>query len=287
MIKYIKYLIILFLFLFFSLSIIVAKDFQLDCIGDIKYSKYNFTDLRIPYNGLDGWCEIKAAIWIDDKNSISPYISIIPVYTSDDIFWWQRNIQLSVGLQWYPFPIQYKKLRSIRVFLLYGYRSFYDKPKDESPEYQDTQIGGDYYFDNLFNNSIFTYSVWSNISYRKTNFSLDDYKSPLWMGNIKIGPKFIVKNTINNPFLITDWTYVFNYPDRFWENFIRLGLGYQIFPFNSESTILPKILAKRLRFYIEYYYNVAWFGEKPQNKIKNYDIRFGMSFSTGGYYKEY
>ena len=72
---------------------------QFDCIGDIKYSKYNFTDLKSPYNGFDGWSEFKGTYWLDKEKSFAAYVSLLPAYSSDSLFWWQNNIQIGGGIQ--------------------------------------------------------------------------------------------------------------------------------------------------------------------------------------------
>jgi hypothetical protein len=75
---------------------------QFDMQGDIRYSQYNFTDIKNPYSGIDAWGEVKFAYWIDDNKSFAPFVSAIMSGTTEDEFWWQKNAQLNFGLQWYP-----------------------------------------------------------------------------------------------------------------------------------------------------------------------------------------
>lgn len=107
------------------------------------------------------------------------------------------------------------------------------------------------------------------------------------MGNIKIGPKTKKFNSIHSVYIMSDWTYVPNFPERFWENFIRIGIGYQIFPFHNHNYFLPLTFAKRARIYFEYVNNVAWLGNEPSKYISNCDFRIGFAFSTDGYFKEH
>ena len=178
-------------------------------------------------------------------------------------------------------------MRSIRFFGLLGYRNYYDKPKNTNPESSDFQLGFDYYLDNIFEETSFAYLVWSNLTFRRTNYAISDYKTILWMGNIKLGPKFDICTIINNPYFVFDWTSSPKYSSRFWENFLRIGFGYQIYPFKSQTNFFPRTLTKRTRLYFEYIFNNKWLKDEPTNNINTWDIRVGLAFSTGGYLKEY
>ncbi|MDL2124960.1 MAG: hypothetical protein LWX51_18225 [Deltaproteobacteria bacterium] len=292
----------------FILPVIVQADsgqsnLQFDLQGDAHYNRYNFTDIKKPYDGIDGWAELKTTYWIDNNKALSPYLSIIPSFTTESEFWWQRNFQIDVGFQWYPVETfvpkrkvhdkdQYEYLRNIRLFLLSAWREYYDEPKKADPEDTDFQIGMDYYYDNLdnrFDDKSFIAVVWTNAGFRKTNFSLKNYDAFLWTGNIKIGPRFKPAKTILLPYLVSDWTYVPKYDERWWENFLRVGAGtrwYPWFPKMKDDIGFFEDFLKRFNIYVEVLHNVAWFGDKPNNSVKETDFRIGLSFSTGGFFKK-
>jgi len=152
---------VLITLLIFNLPVLIyANDnlrnrFQPDFQGEAHYSRYNFTDIKKPYDGVDGFAESKLAYWLDDSKTISPYVSIIPSSTTESEFWWQKNVQMGLGLQFYPFikfgvADSMGDLRSIRFYALSAWQHYYDKPAGAEPEDEDIQIGLDYYYDSLF-----------------------------------------------------------------------------------------------------------------------------------------
>lgn len=282
----------------------IVSHFKFDLQGDVHYSRYNFTDIKNPYDGLDGWTELKFTYLTGKDKSFGVYASLGPSLTSEDEFWWQKNCQLSIGLQWYPIDIFYSKseqkngeptvedpfklLRSFRLYALYAMRGYYDKPDGQNPEDTDIQIGVDYYFDNLNNKTdkSFVSIIWTNAGYRKTNFSFDNYDAFLWSGNIKTGFALqIFNSSIVLPYVVVaDWTYSPTYNDRWWENFVRIGGGFKIYPFfrkyPDNDDDLFKNIYKRFNFYIEVLNNATWIGDEPISSIEETDYRVGISFST-------
>jgi len=276
---------------------------QIDLMGDSHYSHYNFTDLKDPYKGIDSWGEIKFAYWLNKNKYLSPYLSVIPVHTSEDEFWWQRNVSLAIGAQFYPVVFMndtewkgYDYLKSIRIFAMYEWREYYDEPEGGDPEDTDLQFGVDYYYDNLFDNmneirdefslKNITTLAWTNAGYRKTNFSIDDYEAFLWTGNLKVGFRFLIGNSYLLPYIVADWVYVPKYEDRWWENYLRIGPGIRWYPKVSEKYDFLNDLMRRFNLYFEVHHNVVWLGNEPLKDIEETDYRLGFSFSTGGFYKE-
>lgn len=284
-----------------------AVRFQFDLQGDSHWSRYNFTDIKIPYNGIDGWFELKLAYWLDSKKVISPYISVIPVITFVSNYWWQRNVQLSVGLQVYPFELftdgnsnisrnsnpKHKTgsfLRNLRLYFYYGWRIFYDKPDEEVVEDRDFQAGMDFYYDTLFRDTRFVFIAWTNAAYKDTNFSFAAYKTFQWVGNTKAGLKVSLRNSLVAPYVVTDWNYTPKYEERWLENFIRVGAGVRWYPKIDEAGGFFWDLVRRFHVYGEVLHNVAWLGDEPgitdPCSVKKIDFRIGFGFATGGYYRE-
>ena len=176
-------------------------------------------------------------------------------------------------------------MHAIRIFALGAWRYYYDKPEAEEPEDMDIQVGGDYYYDNLFAENRLISSIWSNAGFRKTNFSLEDYDAFLWMGNIKIGPGFKPGSSIVLPYGVTEWIFVPKYEERWWENFLRVGAGIRWYPRSDDETVgFIQDLVKRFHIYGEVLYNAAWLGDEPvADNVENTDFRIGFSFSTSGF----
>jgi len=275
-----------------------SKQLQFDLQGDAHYSRYNFTDIKKPYKGTDGWAELKLTLWLDEKRSFSPYLSIIPSFTTEDEFWWQDNIQSGVGFQWYP-VLTFRESKqkgffdNIRLFALYAGRKYYDKPNDAEPEENDLRFGLDYYYDNLFdekNNASFLDNVgmilWTNAGFRKTNFSNEQYKALLWTGNVKVGGNIKAYESILFPYVLADWCYVPKYQERWWENSFKVGAGIRIYPKTNNTGGFLNDFMKRFHVYIEVLQNADWLGDDPSAEVEETDFRIGLGFSTGGFYGE-
>ena len=55
------------------------KKLQFDAQGDMRYSHYNFTDIKTPYDGADGWMELKGLIG-SIKTRLFLHISVSYLY---------------------------------------------------------------------------------------------------------------------------------------------------------------------------------------------------------------
>lgn len=264
--------------------------FQVDLIGDYRFSKYNFTDLKDPYDGLDGFTELKPAFWLDDARTLGPYASILPVVASEGEFFFQRHVQFGVGPQWYPFldpddlsqPQRY--LRAVRIFMLAASRKYYDE--DVELVNHDLQVGMDYYYDNVFTDDQWAVFLFSNATWRDTNFSFEGYHAFLWSGNVKIGPRMPMQNALLVPYGVVDWTWVPRHQERFFENFLRVGGGVRFYPKTDEAGGFAHDLVRRFHVFAEVVHNVVWLGDAPANRIRDTDVRVGFSFATGGFFRQ-
>jgi hypothetical protein len=290
----------IFVLLFASLSyaeVLSFKNFQFDVQGDSKYSRHNFTDLTRRYELIDTWVEMKLAYWLDSEKSISPFLSIIPVHVSDKMFWWQRYVETSLGIQWYP--VKYfdlpQYLKSFRFFAMTSKRQFYRKPGNENPQDSNVYLGVDYYYDNLFSTSPIIWTSWSKVAYDKTNYSklaTGKYKSVYWTGNVKCGPRFEFYNdwgiSLLYPYLFTEWNYTSKYHARWWQNYLKVGTGIRFYPKADEKDSFTKDLMRRFHIYVEYLYLADWLRNEPSttSNVSKTDFRVGMGFSTSGYYRD-
>lgn len=272
---------------------------EIDIIGDVHYSLYNFTDAVIPYCGLDSWAETRFTYWLNDDQTLAPYASILGSWmlyipqAEENIprFNWQRYIQAGFGLQWFPF--EGKGTRGIRLFSLAAGRLYSNKDESQYSDYvnYDLHIGSDYYYDNFFpdekEKKWYALIAWSNLSFRFTNFSLNDYQAVLWTGNIKFGwRKEAWGNSVLYPYAVLDWTTTIPHRDRWWENYTHAGGGIRLYPFAYKKSGMGKKLnregIRRIHFYGEYLYYGSWLHKQPPDRVKAWDLRFGIGVSTPG-----
>jgi hypothetical protein len=267
-----------------------------DTQGDVRWSKYNYTDLTDDYSGEDAWVEFKLNGWLDRDRRLGLYLNALPVHASEDIFWWQRNITWGVGVQYWPIAAASEPWRGLRLYAWTGWRDFYDAPEGAvEPEDQDVQAGFDYYYDNLDAATtgvdsawVLTPMVWMNNGYRKTNFSLDDYDGFLSSGNIKVGPRYDgFFPTYVYPYALLDWTWSPSYEERWWENFARVGAGVAVYPVARLAAPggggLVNGLLGRVRIYAEVLQQAAWLGDEAPDSVEDTDYRIGIAFSTGSF----
>jgi hypothetical protein len=305
--------------LLFVQSVSFAQDetqenaYQLDLLGDTHWSKYNFTDLVSPYEGIDTWLEIRNTLWLDNKQQkVGLYGGLMftnmfyPNNPNGLIFGWQRHLQLGGGLQFYPFyqkpePWEtrlpgggYKPLFGLRFYLWAGHRIYYGQPPNHARDNQtfDIQIGADYYYENITTNNILTLVAWSNAGFRNTNFSNNSYRALLWTGNLRFGPKWpteVLGNLFFN--LSTDWTITSQCKCRWWENYLRLAGGVSWYPFINKSGSFWDFF-RRMNFYIDGYFHNSWLGEDPNSypdllhEVSQRDLRFGVSFATPNLFRK-
>jgi len=283
-----------FIFCFILWAPLVAQDnsslgerIQFDLQGESHFSRYNFTNIKIPYNGIDCWTEFKIALWLNREQSFAPYISIIPSLTSEGEFWWQKNAQFALGFQWYFFSTKNPYFRGIRLYSLLAYRNYFSKPEGADSQDTDLQLGADYYYDNLFDRETLVSALWSNGGYRKSNFSFKDYNSFLWMGNVKIGLKTSGSQRILMGYLVFEWTYAPKYKGHWWENFFRTGVGVRFYPWAKKRESFAEDFLRRFNLYAEFLHNAAWLGDSPvTGAVEKSDFRIGIGFSTGGFFRD-
>ena len=312
--SYNKNIIWLILLCLFDSSLLSQEDsnLALDFLGDSHYSLYNFTDAVIPYYAQDSWIEAKATLWIDEDKRLAPYLSFITSHMgyipgpekSEYImpFFWQKYIQGFAGIQFYPFYGEnYNPSFGFRLFAFGAYRHYYDKilttvPYSDLVGY-DIQIGGDYYYDNIFcgsNNGFLCrnkiiLSVWSNATLRHTNFNRENFNNLLLTGNVKIGRKLsLYKRSMFFPYVLVDGIWIpFCSKDCNWyENYVHFGLGIRLYPRILNKSDKPACgFLRRFHIYIEGLDDGFWLKGQPPERTQKWDLRYGVGFSTPGIFR--
>ncbi|MEO1416286.1 MAG: hypothetical protein AAFW00_13455 [Bacteroidota bacterium] len=286
--------------------------------GSSSARKHNFTDRVAPYNGWDSWVEVRANYWTEPKRIFSPYVNLTISWMSfvgresslstrqEKRFDWQRYIQLGVGGQFYPARLKWMEdqkspewINGLRIYSWRGWRHYFRSPSVQTTvqtSYQNKEwkLGVDYYFDNFFKQKYlkdqsrgWAWSLWTDFSFRNTNFSHQNYNAMMTNGNFKTGYWLDSKKTDRSLFiyLVEDWSLAMGCPCRWWENQLRHGVGFAYFPLKRSKVKNPTCRnygIRRIRFFFEWFYWASWNDEYVPPMVSRNDIVFGISFSTSG-----
>lgn len=268
---------------------------QFDLLFNGQYARNNFTDVTIPYDGVDAFAVGKVSYWFNTEETFGPFLEIIPTYASVDEFFWQRHVQANAGVQLYLFGKEYawddpwRFVRAVRLFGQWSVREFYDAPSDADLTESDIQGGLDYYYDNLVGRDPLLVFAYQSLTYRKTNFSMDDYSGLLWSGNVKVGPRVDILGSALVPYGVLDFTYAPEHDDRWYENFLRVGGGLRWYPKPKGPDDQDGLMANmsgRFHVFVEGLHNASWLGDEPMNQVEENDLRFGLAFATDGFLAE-
>jgi hypothetical protein len=307
---YLKVICILFLCFPMAATSCHGQSGQLDFLGDSHYSWYNFTDLVVPYYGLDSWVESRVTYWINDNKRWAPYGSVLASNMSyipqanDSIpfFDWQRYVQFTVGGQFYPFfGEDYNPSFGLRLFLLGAYRLYYSDNRYSRPETDfvcyDLHLGGDYYYDNIFCDDggwlcerQWLISVWANATLRQTNFNKKHFNNFLFSGNLKFGKRLRpYKNGLVFPYLATDisWIPLCGGQCNWFQNYIHFGTGVRLYPYIINRLKEPSsVVLRRLHIYVEGWHEGIWLQGQSPEVTHEWDLRYGVGFSTPGIFRK-
>src|SRR5688572_366502 len=67
---------------------------SIDAFGEYRYSRFNFTDLRYPYDSIDGYLVLRLQGWFDSRRRLAGYINLIPAIATADEFFFQRYVEI-------------------------------------------------------------------------------------------------------------------------------------------------------------------------------------------------
>ncbi|MFX1517254.1 MAG: hypothetical protein ACFFC6_13200 [Promethearchaeota archaeon] len=267
--------------------------------GDKSYRLTNFYEED--YNYLGGWIENRVAVEdlpvIGNKMWINPYLKIAVTLSSHTEIPEENLLVYGIGLENRVFEhLDFLHssswldwLRYARLYAEYLRVRFLRREVGSWIPREDWRYGIELWKE--FNVSLTAKNitpesfrdrawaeVWFDISWKKSNFFMEDYKA--WTGNVvsRLGvryPKVAEENDIFlmpylvNELSVTQWRF-------FWQNRALTGLGLRLMPFqHAESDWL-----RRLRIYIEYLWAVRYFEDRPTPWTPNHDFRVGINFSN-------
>lgn len=254
--------------------------------GDVSFRKTNF--FQDNYNGAVGWVESRLVFPRFSELSDIPVplpdpflIGILKRLKDID---WEDRWDYGVGIEWRPFKkaeflnetfLEWTKhLRFYTVYLKTEYLQ--DKKEWSWRPDDDFRVGVGLYREyNLYDERKYWGEFWGDISWRKTNFYIDDYKSWTFAFVPKLGIKlFPEKELALMPYLTGEISATER--SEFWQNRALAGLGLRIMPFRYDT---KGIFMKGLRIYTEGIWVVDYFKDSPASGTPDYDFRVGLNFT--------
>lgn len=206
--------------------------------------------------------------------------------SSQDPHHWNNVIYAGGGLRFKPFQAYEGRgwfddwVKDLKVFTE-GLYSFYlrDIASGEANRRTDLRVGFDLWHEwNLDkpDESLPWGEVWSNLSYRTTNFSWTDFNNYLFYWQPKLGWHL---GRGAGVYLRADLTYSGN-DSYYWLNVLDYGAGLRFAPWRNDDSIHP--LFRKFQLFVEAL-AVSYLKNKPTNSDNEVssDVRFGFDFSYG------
>lgn len=278
----------------------LKKKICFDVIGQTVYRELNYKSTG-KYQDVDGWILFKSSYWLDENKTFGCFISVIPSFSSHIHDSFQNNLEGRLGLQLYiaSLPILkevlqekriYKTLRSLRLFVDYGSKDYLDSEDEERLSSKNRRIGIDYYNDNLETEDSFYHSIYAILLSQTTGYTIENpneeekilqtENATSVAGDFDWGLKIPCQKMNLIPYVTTQFQYGIEGDERWWGNFLRLGVGIKVFPFYQSKKM------NRFSFFCEYVNQVAVFQGKESMETEDHDIRIGIEFSTTGFFRK-
>lgn len=272
----------------FKPSMLESKYHLIQIFGDLSFRKTNF--FEDDYNGAVGWVESRLIFprfsELVDTSIPLPDPFLIGILKGLKDIDWEDRWDYGIGLEWRPLkrteclsdtPLNWTK--HLRFYIAYFKTEYlqYRKGWGWRPD-DDFRIGVDLYREcNLYNENRYWGEFWGDVSWRKTNFYVDDYESWTFAFVPKLGVKLFPER---------EWAFMpyatgeISVTERseFWQNRALVGVGLRIMPFRWYEGLI-RIFMKGLRIYIEGLWVVGYFKDEAPSVTPDYDFRVGTNFT--------
>lgn len=265
-----------------------------------EYMSYG--DTAVHTQGKDfvsGWWEQKFSFtgYEIAGQTLDPFISLTPsLSTKEDP--WSSKLEVGIGLQYRPWKDdeRFVALYNSWISSLNFYASYLHREPlkgDYNGATHDERVGVGLYRDyNLINNSdipqtwrsYFWGDIWSDMSYRSTNFGSDPANFDSWHASVSATmgvylPKSIIEANVM-PYLLLSASTI----DRgdYWSNSVKGGFGIKITPFRNEKYKAFEWLYG-LKIFAEYTDVLEYLKDEPAPGTDESDVRIGISYSHNRY----
>jgi len=230
---------------------------------------------------------------------LKPYVAYVGVMSNEESFW-NNNGAIGFGARFKPFKRYQasswndewvKDLRVYAELLSISYYSQQDIPEGEGRPTTDTRAGLELWHEwNQFspdNPSVLPdpnvpwAEVWSNLSFRTSNFQDDEFSDYIFYYQQKLGVQSDIGDTgvALEPYLRFDLAVCGK--DYDWLNHFDYGAGLRVRPFKLGSAFGSKIPAlSKLKVFVEIM-SISWTRGKSTEDRPDNDFRFGIDFTFG------
>lgn len=269
-------------------NILNSRYHLLQIFGDASYRNTNF--FKDNYDGAVGWVESRLIFprfsELTDAPVPLPEPFLIGILKGLKDINWEDRWDYGIGVEWRPLKkteflndTSLKWAKHLRFYTVY-LRTEYLQDREEwswRPD-DDFRVGVDLYREcNLYNESRYWGEFWSDISWRKTNFYIDDYKSWTFAFVPKLGVKlFSDKESALMPYITGEVSLTER--SDFWQNRALAGLGLRIMPFRFNDDV-TSVFIKGLRIYTEGLWVVDYFKDDSPSDAPDHDFRIGLNLT--------
>ena len=269
-------------------SILKSKYHLIQIFGDNTFRTTNF--FKNNYSGMVAWVEGRL-FFARFSEFINTYLPLPDPYLTGiltrlkDIDWEDR-IDYGIGIEWRPLkhnsvlqntPVNW--LYHIRFYAVY-FKTVYlqFRPEWTWRPNDDLRFGLELYREcNLYYKDIFWQEIWADVSWRKTNFFINDFNDWVFTFVPKWGLKFFPKELFAlMPYLTGEFAITGR--REFWQNRAIVGIGLRIMPFRRNRGVFG-IFMRGIRIYIEGLKVIKYLKDKPPKNTPDFDIRFGFNYT--------
>jgi len=266
-----------------------SKYHLLQLYGDASYRDTNFFEDN--YDGMSAWAEARlvfprfSSLIQTDIPLPDPFF-IGTIKDMKDIDWEDR-FDYGAGIEWrilkkagFLNDTILEWMKQLRFYVVYLETEFsHNKDEWDWRPKHDFRAGVDFYREcNLYNKLWYWGEFWGDVSWRKTNFYVDDYKSWTFAFVPKLGIKLFPSSAFA-PMPYATGEISLTERREFWQNRALAGLGLQLMPFRFNEGPID-VFIKGLRVYTEALWVAEYFKDDATNGTPDHDYRVGINFTV-------
>jgi hypothetical protein len=264
---------------------------------DLGYHKTQF--FEPDHNVVVGQWDTRAEVWLPPfrrRFSWGPYVRVTGIAASQSEAW--ENAWLGgpgIGFQVYPFSLPWlresasafaKIMAPLRIFAEYNRVNYWGPENSWRPKRQ-KRIGGEHWRSLHVNDgsSFWWTETWNGLWWQSANEFTPTYRTLIFANALRGGlrvPNLHVFSAFT-PYVAFESSLTDN-SSYYWENRLLSGGGLRFAP-SLKSRFQRETKLNRFAIYAEYLRVGTYYRETAPASIPNYEVRIGVTFSTGLWYQ--